>query len=228
MFAPVSSTVVVDGPVPVRVAHDPRGYAGALARRCVREADVTGRYVRTPPKVGGVEEIPSDVSSGPTSVRSSYRKRAQRPAEPGGRPMTATTLTTTASQDSRIRSNRHLLRRGAAAGVTAAVATTAVAAGADADRCFPCRRWRVDPAARLRPAHTLRHRHRRGDGRRHGPPGSVRPRRTFVSTTLVLTALSFVPDVLADAQASTKLTLMLTHVVAAAIVIPALASRLAD
>ena len=57
---------------------------------------------------------------------------------------------------------------------------------------------------------------------------AVHARHTFVSTTLVLTALSFVPDVLADAQTATKLTLILTHVVAAAIVIPALASRLAD
>ena len=54
------------------------------------------------------------------------------------------------------------------------------------------------------------------------------PRHTFVVTTLVLTALSIVPDVLADAAASTRITLALTHVVAAAIVIPALSSRLSD
>jgi hypothetical protein len=53
------------------------------------------------------------------------------------------------------------------------------------------------------------------------------PRTAFVRTTLVLTALSFVPDVLADAATTTKLLLMLTHVVAAAIVIPAVARRLA-
>ena len=55
-----------------------------------------------------------------------------------------------------------------------------------------------------------------------------RPRRTFVNTTLALTVLSIVPDVLADAQTSTRLTLALTHIVAAAIVIPVLASRLHD
>jgi len=44
----------------------------------------------------------------------------------------------------------------------------------------------------------------------------------------VLTALSFVPDVTADATTATKLTLMLTHVVAAAIVIPSLAASLSD
>ena len=54
------------------------------------------------------------------------------------------------------------------------------------------------------------------------------PRHTFVVTTLVVTALSIVPDVIADAAVSTRLTLALTHVVAAAIVIPALSSRLAE
>jgi hypothetical protein len=56
---------------------------------------------------------------------------------------------------------------------------------------------------------------------------SVRhPRTAFVRTTIVLTALSLVPDVLADASAATKILLMLTHVVAAVIVIPAIARRL--
>ena len=54
-----------------------------------------------------------------------------------------------------------------------------------------------------------------------------RPRAVFVRTTLVLTALSLVPDVLADASAATKVLLMLTHVVAATIVIPTIARRLA-
>lgn len=52
------------------------------------------------------------------------------------------------------------------------------------------------------------------------------PRRAFVRTTVVLTALSFVPDLLADADPATKGLLMLTHLVAAAIVIPAVARRL--
>ncbi|MGI5129511.1 DUF6069 family protein [Pseudonocardia sp. CA-107938] len=53
-----------------------------------------------------------------------------------------------------------------------------------------------------------------------------RPRTAWLRTTVVLTALSFVPDVLADAAVSTKVLLMVTHVVAAAIVIPAVARRL--
>lgn len=52
------------------------------------------------------------------------------------------------------------------------------------------------------------------------------PRSTFVRTTLVLTALSLVPDALADCAASTRALLMLTHLVAAAIVIPAITRRL--
>ncbi|MBM0277537.1 DUF6069 family protein [Micromonospora tarensis] len=54
-----------------------------------------------------------------------------------------------------------------------------------------------------------------------------RPRRTFVRTTVLLTALSLVPDAIADAGTATKALLMLTHLVAAVIVIPAIARRLA-
>jgi hypothetical protein len=52
------------------------------------------------------------------------------------------------------------------------------------------------------------------------------PRSTFVRTTVVLTALSLVPDLVVDAAPATKLLLMLTHLVAAAIVVPAIARRL--
>jgi len=52
------------------------------------------------------------------------------------------------------------------------------------------------------------------------------PRTAWVRTTVALTALSLVPDVLADADTATKALLMVTHLVAAAIVIPAVARRL--
>ena len=52
------------------------------------------------------------------------------------------------------------------------------------------------------------------------------PRRTFLITTVVLTVLSFVPDLTADATTATKLTLVGAHVVAAAVIIPALAAHL--
>jgi len=55
---------------------------------------------------------------------------------------------------------------------------------------------------------------------------AVRPRYAFVVTTAALTLLSIVPDVLVDAHVATKLTLAMTHVIAAAIVIPAIASAL--
>jgi hypothetical protein len=55
---------------------------------------------------------------------------------------------------------------------------------------------------------------------------STNPRALFTKVALALTALSFVPDLTLDAGTATKITLMITHVVAAAIVIPTLARRL--
>jgi hypothetical protein len=55
-----------------------------------------------------------------------------------------------------------------------------------------------------------------------------RPRTAFLRTTVVLTILSLVPDAIADAAPATKILLMVTHLVAAAIVIPAIARRLAS
>jgi uncharacterized protein DUF6069 len=52
------------------------------------------------------------------------------------------------------------------------------------------------------------------------------PRAMFIRTAVALTVLSLVPDVLLHAEMATKLTLIATHLMAAAIVIPALAGRL--
>ena len=52
------------------------------------------------------------------------------------------------------------------------------------------------------------------------------PRIAFVRTALVLTALSLIPDAIVNASVDTKLTLIATHLVAAAIVIPVIAGRL--
>ncbi|MCP9951132.1 DUF6069 family protein [Actinomadura madurae] len=52
------------------------------------------------------------------------------------------------------------------------------------------------------------------------------PKRTFLAVTGVLLALSVVPDLLISATTGTKLTLIATHLVAAAIVIPLVAGRL--
>ncbi|CAM3715051.1 DUF6069 family protein [Smaragdicoccus niigatensis] len=56
---------------------------------------------------------------------------------------------------------------------------------------------------------------------------AANPRRAWVRTTVALTALSLVPDAIVNAAVETKLTLMLTHIVAAAIVIPVIAARIA-
>ena len=142
--------------------------------------------------------------------------------------MTATTLTTTTTRpDSRPASNRQLRRGGAVAGVVASVATTGVAVAADAigvpieiaGESIPMAGFAqltlFFTAVGIVMASVMARR-------------AVHARDTFVKTTLALTALSFVPDVLADAQTATKLTLILTHVAAAVIVIPTLAARLAD
>jgi hypothetical protein len=141
--------------------------------------------------------------------------------------MTATTLTRTTTRPEARPANRQLRRHGAIAGVVASVATTGVAVAADAigvpikiaGESIPMAGFAqltlFFSAVGIVMASVMARR-------------SVHARELFVKTTLVLTALSIVPDVLADAQTATKLTLMLTHLVAAAIVIPALASRLAD
>lgn len=55
---------------------------------------------------------------------------------------------------------------------------------------------------------------------------AARPRSIWVRTTVALTALSLVPDALADVAPSTRALLIATHLVAAAIVVPAIARRL--
>jgi Family of unknown function (DUF6069) len=54
----------------------------------------------------------------------------------------------------------------------------------------------------------------------------VRRRRPFVTITLAATALSLVPPVTASDDAATLAVLVVTHIVAAAIVIPALGRQL--
>lgn len=54
-----------------------------------------------------------------------------------------------------------------------------------------------------------------------------RPRRAFLVTTVILTALSVVPDVTFGFAAASAAVLILAHLTAAAIVIPILAARLA-
>ncbi len=55
---------------------------------------------------------------------------------------------------------------------------------------------------------------------------SARPAQRFVQATVALTAVSLVPPVVSGGAAGTVVTLVVLHLVAAAIVIPALPVRL--
>lgn len=123
---------------------------------------------------------------------------------------------------------RRVWRAGAVAGVVAAVATTGVAALADVvgvsleigGEQIPllgfAQLTMVGAIIGIAIAAILARRARQ-------------PRGTFVRTTTVLTALSLIPDIVhADADVATRVTLGVTHLVAAAIIVPALARRLAD
>jgi hypothetical protein len=57
---------------------------------------------------------------------------------------------------------------------------------------------------------------------------AANPRRTFLHTTVVLTALSILPDFLADATTASRVVLAATHLIAAVIIVPSIASRLAN
>ena len=145
--------------------------------------------------------------------------------------MTATTFTTTtASNESETTtktSRRPLLRAGFRSGVVAAVATTAIAAvasAADVSLAVAGEDIPLAGFAQMTLMWTFV-----GVGiaallRRFA--GS--PRSAWTKVTVALVALSFVPDITADTGTSTKLVLMLTHVAAAAIVIPAIAQRLPE
>jgi len=123
---------------------------------------------------------------------------------------------------------RSLLRAGIVAGLVAAVATTAIAAIAHAAgvslETAPGEQIPVLGFGQLTLFFTaigvviaavLRRRART-------------PQATFVKVTVALTALSLMPDLMLSADSATKATLMATHLVAAAIVIPAVASRLPE
>jgi len=138
--------------------------------------------------------------------------------------MTATITRTTTVPAAASTRTRSLWKAGAGAGLVAAAATVAVAAGAHGlgvrletapGEAIPVLGFGqltlFFTAVGLLIARSI--------GRRAG-----RPRTTLVRTTVALTALSVVPDVLLNAGLATKGTFMLTHLVAAAIVIPVLAS----
>jgi peptidoglycan/LPS O-acetylase OafA/YrhL len=118
-----------------------------------------------------------------------------------------------------------LWRSGARAGVLAAVATTGVAAVAlAADVPLEVEGARIPLAgfAQLTLVCTAIGVLLAGALRRW----AATPRRTFTAATVALTALSLVPDVAVPASTATRIVLAATHLVAAAIVVPALAGDL--
>jgi Family of unknown function (DUF6069) len=137
----------------------------------------------------------------------------------------STTITTPTATTSSVPTAGSLLRGGAAATVLAAVATVGVALAGQAVGISVDIAGEPIPASGFATLTVI-----------FSVIGLVmavglrrfarRPRTTWIRTTVALTVLSLVPDVLADAATSTKMLLMATHVVAAAIVIPAVARRL--
>jgi hypothetical protein len=140
--------------------------------------------------------------------------------------MTASTLTAIDPQ-TRIRSAGPTWRTGAGAGLLAGVATTAIAAAARhlgvSLETAPGEAIPVLGFGQLTLFFTaVGVVIARIVARRAG-----QPRTTFIQATVALTALSLVPDIALHTAVATKLTLIATHLVAAAIVIPVLSARLA-
>jgi hypothetical protein len=133
--------------------------------------------------------------------------------------MTATTIPTTTVETSTTR--RPLLRAGVRYGVLAAVATTAIAAVASAAGIsFETAPEEAIPLlgfAQLTLVFTFVG---------VGIAKLVKDAGRFTKIAVALVALSFVPDLTFGFDAASAATLILIHVVAAAIVIPGLRDRL--
>ena len=137
------------------------------------------------------------------------------------------TTTTTRSSASAGTADRSIWRTAATAGVIAAVATTAIGGIAKAAD-VPLVVGDMDVQIPAFAIFTLIGAALGGLLATQLHKRTTRPRRTFLVTTVALTAVSFAPDLAAEATTATKLTLVGAHIVAAAIIIPALARRLAD
>ena len=139
-----------------------------------------------------------------------------------------TTTTHTAQQVTVTQERQALLVPGLVAAVVAAVATTVVAALAkstgvdfvfprDGDEAIPLSGFPVVTfglsTIGVLGAFAVRR-------------WAARPARTFLRLAVALTALSLVPPSLVDADVSTRLTLIVLHLLAASIVVPAIVSRL--
>jgi hypothetical protein len=135
--------------------------------------------------------------------------------------MTAITAPTTSPTTDR---TSHPIRRATvASGAVAAVATTAVAAAADAAGVPFAIDGETIPLLGFAQMTAL------GAVLGGVLAAALRNRRqAFVTVAVALTILSCVPSVAMPPDAATKIVLVATHVVAAAIIIPVLVRRLGD
>ena len=139
--------------------------------------------------------------------------------------MTATTVPTSTTETST--TDRPLLKTGAKAAVVAAVATTVVAAVASAAGVSFEIQGEAIPVLGFTQMTLLFSAVGIGIAalcRRF----AASPRRAWVRVTTALVLLSFVPDLTADTDGASIAVLMLTHVVAARIVVPAIARQLPE
>lgn len=139
--------------------------------------------------------------------------------------VTGTATTTAATSTAATVTRRPLVLPGIAAGLAAAAATTTVAAVARAAGVALAAEGEQIPLLGFAQltfvfsvigvviAAVLRRR-------------AARPRRTFVRTTVTLTAVSLAAPFFLPMDGTSIAVLVLTHLVAAAVVIPAVASRL--
>ena len=136
--------------------------------------------------------------------------------------MTTTTRTSTTGSAT---AGRSIWRTAAIAGVAAAVATTVIGAAAEAAD-VPLLVGELEVHVPAFAMFTIIGAALGGLLASQIAKRSSQPRRTFVTATVVLTALSVLPDLTADATTATKITLVGAHLVAAAVIIPALAAHL--
>jgi Family of unknown function (DUF6069) len=138
--------------------------------------------------------------------------------------MTTTLTTTSVTTDTADARTRPLYGAALACGAVAAVATTAIAAVADAAGVS----FEVDgePIPLLGFAQMTLLGAVLGLVIARLCRRAAHPRATFVRITVALTALSVVPDFTMSFDAASRIVLVLTHVTAAAIIVPVLARRL--
>ena len=142
-------------------------------------------------------------------------------------PATSTTATASAPDATQVSTRRPVWRAGVVAGLIAAAATCLVVAVARAGDVGVAVQGERIPLLGFAQATFVGAFLGIGLAKLTARRAS-RPRRLFVRMTVALTALSVVPDVLVDASVGTKLVLALTHLVAAAIIVPAIASRVSE